>query len=257
MKKLLFLALIFVTTLIIISCESSEDPVTPDPPGSLGITSNPSGAQIWIDGVNTSQTTPDTVTGLEEGVYSVTLKLSEYEDTTFSISITSGETSVVGPITLVSDVNTTFYGGSPIRIYESFGTTASEPSGIDLSSGMAYGISGANANLVDIYFYSDATGNTYLVQSADNHSGLNRRTDFFVGSSTDIYDGVDSPLRAIGTWTDGMDEAENNYTFLYDHDGHYSKLRIVNRGGGTGFGDPAWIDVQWYYNNDYLDERFK
>ena len=47
----------------------------------------------------------------------------------------------------------------------------------------------------------------------------------------------------------------SNYVFLYDHDGHYSKLKIVNSGGGVP-GEPAWVEVQWYYNNTLLDNRF-
>ena len=254
MKKLILLLIIPFLILLITSCESTEDPITPDPPGNLYVTSNPAGAEIWVEGTNTGKVTPDTIKNLDEAVYTVTLKLSDYNDTTFSISVTSNQTSVVGPIVLVSNINTTIFG--PVRIYESFGTSASEPSGLDLSSGMAYGISSPNANLVDIYYYSDAAGTTYLVQSADNHSGLIRRTDFFVGSSSNLFDAVDSPVRGTGSWTDNMGDREPNYVFLYDHDGHYSKLKIVAWGGGVP-GFPAYVDVQWYYNNAQLDERFK
>ena len=71
------------------------------------------------------------------GVYSVTLKLTDYNDTTFSISVSSGQTSVVTNIALVSDMMTTLYG--PVRIYETAGTTAQQPSGLDLSSGDGLG----------------------------------------------------------------------------------------------------------------------
>ncbi|MBK9098816.1 MAG: PEGA domain-containing protein [bacterium] len=250
MKKLIYLLLIPVVALLVSSC-SDDDPITPAAmEGNLYITSNPAGAQIWIDGVNTSQTTPDTVLDIDEGVHNVTLRLTEYKDTTFSISITADQTSVVGPIALTSDINTTLYG--PIRIYETAGTSASEPSGLDLSSGMAYGVSSANNGLVDIYYSS--TG--FLVQSANLYPGLIRETDFLVGNSGNLFDGVDSPERSTGTWTTGIGDREANYVFLYDHDGNYSKLKIVNWGGGVP-GEPAWVDVQWYYNNTQLDERFK
>ena len=116
MKKLILLLLIPFMGLLITSCDD-DDPITPTlDEGNLYITSNPAGAQIWIDGVNTSQTTPDTVLDIDEGVRNVTLKLQDYKDTTFSISITANQTSVVGPIVLVSDISTTLYG--PVRIYE-------------------------------------------------------------------------------------------------------------------------------------------
>jgi hypothetical protein len=250
MKKLFFLLLIPFVALVVSSC-SDDDPVTPSAmEGNLYITSTPAGAEIWIDGVNTSQTTNDTILDIDEGVHNVTLKLTEYKDTTFSISITADQTSIVGPIVLTWDINTTLYG--PVRIYETIGTSASEPSGLDLSTGLAHGVSSPEANLVDIYYSSAG----FLVQSADLYPGLIRETDFLVGTSGNLFDGIDSPERSTGTWTNNIPDTETDYVFLYDHDGHYSKLKIVNQGGGTP-NVPAWIDVQWYYNNTQLDERFK
>jgi hypothetical protein len=254
MKKINLLLIIPLLGLLLTSCDSSDDPMTPDDTkGNIYITSSPADAQIWIDGINSLLTTPDTVTNVEEGVRNVTLKLQDYKDTTIAIGVTAEQTSVLGPIALVSDISTTLYG--PKRIYESFGTPVSQPSGLDLSSGNAWGINSDSSGVVDIYFYSDQGGNSYLIQSADL-AGLIRETDFLVGSGANLFDEEDSPLRNTGTWTIFIDEAENNYVFLYDHDGHYSKFKIVNRGGGTGLGDPAWVDVQWYYNNDVQDERF-
>jgi len=252
MKKLILLLIIPFFGLLITSC-GDDDPITQALEGNLYITSIPTGAEIWIDGVNTSQTTADTVKDIEEGVRTVTLKRNEYKDTTFSVSITADETSIVGPVVLTSDIQTALYG--PIRIWESFGTPASLPSGIDLSSGNAWGVSSDSSGVVDIYYFSNNTG-SYLIQSADL-AGLLRETDFLVGSGTNLLDGTDSPLRNTGTWTNNIDESEDNYVYLYDHDAHYSKFLIVNRGGGTGLGDPAWVDVQWYYNKVVQDNRFK
>lgn len=251
MKKLILLLLIPILGLIISSCNSEDNPTTPvETKGSIYITSNPAGAQIWIDGINTLQTTPDTVMDVSEGTRNIKLSLTDYKDTTFALSVTAGQMSVVGPIVLTSDIFTTLYG--PVRIYETVGTTASEPSGLDLSSGMAYGVSSSNNDLVDIYYSS----NGYLVQSADLYPGLVRVTKFYVGSSNNLFDGSDSPDKSISGWTSNMGDREANYVFLYDHDGHYSKLKIVNWGGGVP-GEPAWVEVQWYYNDTQLDKRFK
>lgn len=253
MKKLIFLIIIPISILLITSCDTTDDPVTPAAKGNLYVTSIPAGAQIWIDGVNTSQVTPDTVKNLDEAVYTVTLKLTDYNDSTFTVSVQSGQTSVVTNVALISNISITTF--NPVRLYESFGTPASQPSGLDLSSGNAWGISSDSSGVVDIYFYSDQSGNTYLIQSADQ-AGLIRETDFFVGSGNNIFDEVDSPLRNTGTWAISIDDTENNYVFLYDHDGHYSKMKIVLRGGGTGLGDPSWVDIQWHYNNNAQDNRF-
>ena len=253
MKKLILFLLIPFAVLLVTSC-SEDDPITPTPTGSIYLTSIPADAEIWIDGSNTFKTTPDTINDVDEGVRSVTLKLQDYRDTTFSITVSEGQTSVVTNIVLTTDIITTLYG--PVRIYETYGTSASQPSGLDLSTGMAYGVSSTEADLIDLYFYSDAGGNSYLIQSADLYPNLIRETDFFVSSGNNLFDGVDSPLRSTGTWTNNIDDTENNYVFLYDHDGHYSKMKIVTRGGGGGPGDPSWVDIQWYYNNTNVDNRF-
>lgn len=255
MKYLIFLLLIPFTILFFTSCDSSNDPVSPgDTTGSIYISTNPNGANIWLDGVNTSKTTPDSLINVEEGVRNITLKLEDYEDTTFVVSVSSNQTSVVGPLIMVSNIQTILYG--PVRIFETAGTASTVPSGLDLSSGLAYGVTSSDSNLVDIYYSTTGTGGLgYLVQSANLYQSLIRETEFYVSSSTNIFDNADSPLRNTVTWTDNMTDRENNYVFLYDHDGHYSKIKIVSFGGGVP-GDPAWVEVQWYYNLTTLDNRF-
>ncbi len=249
MKKLILLLLLPFAALMITSCDSSNDPITPAQQGNVFVSSNPAGAQIWLDGTNTLKTTADTIKSINEGVHSVTLKLQDYRDTTFSISVTGGQTSVISNVTLVTNIFTTLFG--PVRIYETTGTSANQPSGLDLSTGLAYGVSSAQNTLVDIYYSSSG----FLVQSADLYPNLIRETDFFVSSATGLFDGEDSPLRNTGTWSDNIGDRENNYVFLYDHDGNYSKLKIVNWGGGV-IGEPAWVEVQWIYNTILLDNRF-
>ncbi len=254
MKNLILLLIIPFAALVISSCDTTDDPVTSTTKGNIFVTSNPAGAQIWLDGMNTAQVTPDTIKNLDEGAYNVTLKLADYNDATFSVSVTSGQTSNLTNVVLVSNIMTTLFG--PVRIYETEGTTAQQPSGLDLSSGMAYGISSTEQDSVDIYYSTDGTGGQgFLIQSADLTPNLIRETDFFVGSSDNLFDEEDSPDKNEGTWTNNMSNMESNYVFLYDHDGHYSKLIIVSSGGGVP-GEPFWVEVQWYYNNTVLDKRF-
>lgn len=250
MKKIFSLLQILFAVLLINSC--SDDPSSPSlPEGNLYLSSIPSGAQIWIDGTNTTQTTNDTVFDIDEGVHNITLKRNEYVDTTFSVTIIEDETSTIQPIVLVSDIQTSSF--NLVRIYASYGSPASLPNGIDLSSGNAWGISSDSSSLVDIYYYSDAAGNSYLIQSADL-AGLTRETDFLVGAGNNIRDGTDSPIHSPGTWSKSIDRSENNYVFLYDNDHHYSKFLIVNRSDSSE--NPAYIDVQWYYNKVVQDNRF-
>lgn len=259
MIKIFLLMFIPAVMLIITSCDNnSNNPIdtpTTETKGSLYLTSNPAGAAIWLDGSNTSLTTPDTVKDIEEGVHNITLKLTDYRDTTFSVSITAGQMGIVTNVLLTSNIITTLFG--PIRIYETSGTSASEPSGLDLSSGFAIGVSSDSSDRVDVYYSTSGTGGQgYLVQSADLYPSLIRVTKFQVGTGNNLYDKVDSPGKNTGVWTNHMsDSPDSNYVFLYDHDGHYSKVKIVNAGGGVP-GEPAWVEVQWYYNETILDNRF-
>jgi len=255
MKKFILFSITAIAVLFLSSCDSNNNPSTPtSTKGNLFISSIPAGAQIWIDGVTTSKVTPDTVKDIEEGLHNITLKLTDYNDTTISVSITAERTGVIGPVTLTSEIMTVLYG--PVTIYETNGTGPSQPSGLDLSAGNAWGVSSDSSGLVDIYYSTSGTGGEgYLVQSADLN-GLIRVTKFFVGSGDNLFDDVDSPDRFSGTWTNNMDDRESNYVFLYDQDGHYSKIKIVNFGGTGTLGDPAYVKVQWYYNRITLDRRF-
>lgn len=239
MKKLFFVPIIIIMAILITSCEDSTTDPTPTPTtGNLAVASTPSGAQIWIDGSNTGKVTPDTIKNLSAGTHSLTLKLNGYKDTVqTNISITAGQT-ISRNITLVRAAKT--FG--PVRLWETTGTDTTQPSGLDLSTGIAYGISSTNKNKVDIFYSS----NGFVVRSANGVSGMTRVTSFFVGSGTDLNDGVDSPLATV-SWGSQMGDRETKYVFLFDNDSHYSKLKITSFGGGTQ-GNPAWVEVTYIYN---------
>jgi len=82
---------------------------------------------------------------------------------------------------------------------------------------------------------------------------LSRNTYFYIGGSSNLNDGVNSPVQDA-SWEFGMDDDENNYAFLYDEDGHYSKLKIIERGVANN--GVAWVKVEWFYNNRIGDTKF-
>lgn len=237
MKKyalLLFMALIGIT---FVGCDEDGGLITNDEPGFIFVSSIPSGAKVFLDGVNTNHVTPYVIPALGAGSYNVKLTLENFKDSTVAATVVVGEETHVN-VTL-TPVFKTF---GPVRLWETTGTTASQPSGLDLSSGMAYGISSANKVDVDIYYDS----NGFLVRSSSNHTNMTRETFFKVGSASNLSDGVDSPAKDA-TWASSMTDRETNYVFLYDNDGNYSKLKITSYGGGTP-DNPAWVEVQWIYN---------
>jgi hypothetical protein len=248
MKRLLLFPIAFLLGLFIVSCEdTTTDPGGSTPTtGNLAVVSTPVGAQIWVDGTNTGKISPDTVKNLSAGTHSLTLKLDGYKDSVQTgITITAGQTASRNII--LTRAALTF---GPVRLWETTGTTASQPSGLDLSSGTAYGISSADKDKVDIYYSS--TG--FVVRSANAATGLTRVTSFKVGGGTNLNDGVDSEA-ATGSWASSMGDRETNYVFLFDNDQHYSKLKITNFGGGTP-GNPAWVEVQYIYNEQSNSKVF-
>ncbi len=252
MKKYIYLITILFLSLIIASCDNNTtEPTVPDNTGKIFINSTPTGAQIFVDGTNTTKVTPDSTDKLSTGNHDVTLKLDGYRDTTITVSVVQGLTTSKF-VQLNSTESITPHG--PIKIYETIGTTVDQPSGLDLSSGKAYGVSGADKGKVDIYY----TSNGFLVQSADLNTtqGLTRETLFHVGDGTNLNDGVSSTNSSFWSVVKSMSDRESNYVFLYDADSHYSKLKITNHGGGGGTGEPAWVEVTWIYNNTVIDTRF-
>lgn len=258
MKKYIFIPILLISVLIIDSCNNNTDnPVSPTPQtGSIYIQSQPTGAQIWVDGVNSGKVTNDSVSNVQPGSHNITLKLQGYRDTTLqSISVTAGlQTSKF--VQLTSNLITSSYG--PVQIYETTNTTVQQPSGLILKDGSTSGIgsSAPNKDKVDLFYYSD-TAPTYDLRSADLTTSLSRATYFYAASSSNLYDGASSPAKT-SSWVKKIDDDRDTskYYFVYDQDGHYSKFKIVNFGGGTGPGDPAWVKVSWIYNDTQGDQRF-
>lgn len=213
--------------------------------GSLIIESDPAGATVWIDGENTGEVTPHTFP-IGADNYTVTLQYSNYSDTTFVTQVTGGETrneSINLKPTFISLLSTT--------IWETIGTDATQPSGVDLSTGTASSI-GTSVNAdVDVFYSSE---NNFIVMSANGRNDMTRETYFKIGDSADLNDGVNSPTKD-DTWTTSVRDDETNYIFLYDADGHYSKFQIVNINGGTP-GNPAHLDIKWYYNANQDNVEF-
>jgi hypothetical protein len=69
--------------------------------GAIAVTTKPSGARIYLDGVDTGSTTPATLTGVSVGSHTVTCKLAGYQDNSATVSVTSAKTTSVPTLTLI------------------------------------------------------------------------------------------------------------------------------------------------------------
>ena len=64
-------------------------------PGSILVTSTPTGAAVWLDGEDTGQVTPITLTNVPAGDHVVTVKLDGYADASMPVTVATGETAEV------------------------------------------------------------------------------------------------------------------------------------------------------------------
>ncbi|WOX55518.1 DUF3344 domain-containing protein [Methanoculleus palmolei] len=60
--------------------------------GSIAVTSTPTGATIWIDGIETGRTTDATLTDIPAGEHTVTVKIAGYADAATNVTVEHGET---------------------------------------------------------------------------------------------------------------------------------------------------------------------
>jgi PEGA domain len=247
--KYVFLFPLLLFGLFLTSCtNNSNNPVTPNPVGSIFVSSTPASAQIWLDGTNTGKVTPDSVANINVGSHTVMLKLTNYLNDSVTVNVQEGLQTTLNR-TLVSDISVTVYG--PVTVWESADPLATDPSGIVLKSGQAVSIGSSTYGPVDIYYSS----NQFVVATAYGlYNNTGRSTYFYVGSAKNLTDGVSSPL-ATNSWLTEVNDTQTNYFFLFDSDSHYSKMIITGMGGGTP-GNPAWINVKWLYNNKPNDQRF-
>jgi len=99
MKKLIYLFPI-VLSLILFYCseDNTGNPNETDPTGKLVLKSNPSGAQIYLKGMNTGKTTPGTIENLDPGNYDGFLFLQYYDTAFFAVKVFSNTTTTVDTI---------------------------------------------------------------------------------------------------------------------------------------------------------------
>lgn len=254
MKKTLYIILLTFSTLFLAACDelttNNPDPVATK--GSMYITSSPSGAQIWVDAVNSNKVTPDSVINLDAKTYNVTLKLANHYDTTFTVTVTAGQkaTKFVTLTEIPPLVTETF---SNIKLFE---RASSSFSGLVLATGTRQSSSAATT---DLYFEGLVSGNLVLRSQSEHPSNpaTKRLTDFYVGASTNLNDGVASPIYSSSNtnWTRTMNgSTTGSYNFIYDHDLHYSKFRVSASGQDGPF--DRWVEVTYIYNKTARDNRF-
>ena len=88
MKNYFKLLAAFLLSIVLITCV--ENHVLPEF-GKIFITSDPIGAEIFLNNENTGKVTPDSLFELLSDEYTISLKLNEFIDTTFTTSINENQ----------------------------------------------------------------------------------------------------------------------------------------------------------------------
>lgn len=212
----------------------------------LNVHSNPSGANIYLNNVNTGKRTPYQFTKLVAGNYEVRFKLTGYLDTTMNVSLTPGYDQEM-EVYLQDSIKYKSFGH--VKLY-AVSTSSSQKQAVDLSTGIAYVFNSSSYSYVDVYYTDDGL----FIKSTDN-AGY-RYTRFTEGYGNVLFDGEDSPLYSSGYWSNSMPYDIFSCFYAYDYDNHYSKIMVTNKGGTGTTADPKWIEVQWLYNIKQSDHRF-
>jgi len=86
--KKLGLMLVIGVLIMFTSCDRPTQPTT----GTIEVNSTPSGARIWLDGVDSYHVTPHTIADVQPGEHSILLVLSGYEDWEGIVALEAGDT---------------------------------------------------------------------------------------------------------------------------------------------------------------------
>ncbi len=112
MNRNILFVWILLLGLALISCDdSTTDPV--DDNGSIYIESDPIGAEIWLDGVNTGTVTPGSVDATP-GSHIVTLKKDGYADLELNVSVSAGQEFLLTAGTTLAQLGALIIESEPI-----------------------------------------------------------------------------------------------------------------------------------------------
>ena len=92
-KSILILSLIMTVLILIVGCTSTT-PTT----GIIEVNSTPTGAKVYLDGVDTGMATPFTITNVEAGSHVIKLDAFHYKIWQETVIVTANETTYLNPL---------------------------------------------------------------------------------------------------------------------------------------------------------------
>lgn len=238
MKKPIIISLTFLSIVLFFAgCKTSTtESSTTETSQGIYITSTPSGAAIWIDGVKTEDVTPSLVDSMAIGVHTVTLKFPDYDDLSFVDTVASADVDTVSKTLNFSAGN--LFG--PVKLYLN---SVSQANGVDLASGNQYALNAGNASNIDLYYSSEADTAINYIYASQKNTLLTRTTFLYPSLETQLFNGHDATVYSASdaNWVTSFPLYGSAVFYVYGSDHHYSKVLLT--GQGTGF-----VEIKWLYN---------
>lgn len=249
--KILLMLIGLMATVSFIGCEDTKDEVvTPTTKQGAVIVSVPAGAQV-VYGTKVLGVTPLTIDTLKAGTkYDFKLVMTNFNDSAIAVTPTASKIDTVKKY--LSGKTVTY---TAIVVFESSELTANHPSGLSFSLGKAISYTTANKDSVDLFYFSDRSIPLFEIRTP-GFSTAPRVTAFLKGG-TSLTDGASSTVKDASWITKYSASDVSNYYFAYDNDKHYSKIKIIEKGGFGIAGDPAWVKFEWIYNKAVDNVYFK
>jgi phage replication-related protein YjqB (UPF0714/DUF867 family) len=200
--------------------------------GSIGFSSTPSGARILINGADTHQVTPITITDLVPGNYTYTLSIPGYYDITDNVTIVGDQTTNIVN-TLILIVGSISFSSSPegAKIFLN-GTDT----GLMTPATVSDNVPGTYTYILSLQDYHDAAGSVTVIgektATVSETLTLTHGSISFASTPTGArisLDGVNTGLTTPDTVTNVL---EGNHTYTLSMPGYYDYSESVTVTGG-------------------------
>jgi hypothetical protein len=221
--------LLFTLALILFpACKGTPtSPESPEERGTIQVNSSPSGAQIWLDGLNTGQVTNAVLNDVQAGTHTLKLIKEGYQDHQQSVSVEGGMTIQVNvvlsgyKITITSPDSSTLW---VARKQEKIRwTTAASLAAFTLSSPAGKAISFQGISTVKIDLYEDGNPRTTIISSTPNSGEYSWQIPKEIGGGREYGVRVSVPDQSNFSDSDP-------FTICYNVEGTYQGTITVTQG---------------------------
>ncbi len=206
-----------------------------NPDGEISLTSEPSGAAVFVNNVNTGETTPATFSNLERGTYQVKLSLNLYDDSEFTVQLSKDQKVEKNTRMIIAGTaGSLFLTSNPVGakiILDNFDTGEVTPDTIKPLAAGIYQIKLQLENYKDTTFSSTVTTglltseNIFLKALFNITASVNPQIGGTIDGSGEYVEGDQVVMEATPNtgysfvnWTENSTEVSTNPTYSFTAD---------------------------------------